>query len=281
MRLHEALCATATRLYKYLMSDYHEEFSFAVREWVLSRLLVVRRRLERPRAIQHARDISTLYGPHTLPAELLAVWNNGIDIMEQVVAEDQDPDSVRGEIVGKLTAVLARFLLHVDEHPTLTRVWTFLHAAGRILAMDVLKCASAVLRAKSTKPQALGQSRLRRVEFFFKSPDASQVLRRAFLVGLMHLDPTLEVGPAIGPLLAVCIDLLKRFGQYLAYPCKLSFFIDTLVNAKLQSSSFPQRGKHNGRPSTPTMPTFVGSKAQGRGPSVSALLHRRNRSHRR
>ena len=42
------------------------------------------------------------------------------------------------------------------------------------------------------------------------------------IVGSLWLDPALVIGTAIGPLLAVCMDLLKRFDQYLAYPYKLS-----------------------------------------------------------
>ena len=50
-----------------------------------------------------------------------------------------------------------------------------------MLTMDLLKCANVVMRIKSVQPRAEGCKRLQRVEQFFKSPDVSQVLRRACL----------------------------------------------------------------------------------------------------
>ena len=78
------LCGVLTRIYKFLVLDYFEEFIASLRAWAVSGLQVCDASGERHDAQTHARDLQDLCGEKVLPSGLLANWNNGLQHMEHV-----------------------------------------------------------------------------------------------------------------------------------------------------------------------------------------------------
>lgn len=71
-----ALCATCSRLFKYLICDYFEEFSVALRAWVLENFQVVRVAPQEQEAHRvRVAALLALYGEEVLPASLLVFYN--------------------------------------------------------------------------------------------------------------------------------------------------------------------------------------------------------------
>ena len=58
------------------------------------------------------------------------------------------------------------FWRQVDEHPTLSRFWTFREAIRRLFAMHVLGFPSNALRLRSVKPRKENKSRMAKVQDF-------------------------------------------------------------------------------------------------------------------
>lgn len=58
------------------------------------------------------------------------------------------------------------FWRQVDEHPTLSRFWTFREAICRLFAMHVLGFPSNALRLRSVKPRKENKSRMAKVQDF-------------------------------------------------------------------------------------------------------------------
>ena len=123
-----------------------------------------------------------LYTSHVLPPSVLAVWNNGFDVMQHVLEDaSRDPDVCRPTVAGQLVQALQFQLLRVDEHPVITRFWTFRDAIDRMLMAVFLGMPSEVLRLRTTAPRAKNSKRLESVRKFLASPECVQLLRRTCL----------------------------------------------------------------------------------------------------
>ena len=98
-----------------------------------------------------------------------------------MVGDGVDPESERQRIMGEFTEMLINFLMVIDEHPTVTRFWTFREALGRMLAMIIIGFPKNALRLITLKPRPQNQKRLRLVLGFFEDPSCPQLLRRICL----------------------------------------------------------------------------------------------------
>ena len=82
-----------------------------------------------------------------------------------------------------MSMVVAKLLV-VDEHPTLTRLFTSRGGVGRMLTMDLLGLPRAGFEVKSSARE-LSHKRLGDVKACFGKPVLSQALRGASLVLLL------------------------------------------------------------------------------------------------
>ena len=136
--VHNVVCGVITRLYKFLLLDYYEEFRLATQSWVSTRLAIVRGDQVRAEAIQSLEGLVALYTERVLPRDLLRWWNNGLDSMQHRLAMedeprfDADPAGFRAYIVGEIAEALRKHCLVVDEHPTLSRFFTFIEHINRL-----------------------------------------------------------------------------------------------------------------------------------------------------
>jgi hypothetical protein len=100
-----------------------------------------------------------------------------------MLAIGADPVASRPELVQRFTAFLVKFLLTPDEHPTLTRFFSFRKLIDAMLTMDLIGMPrNKVFMLSKIKPREENQKRLKNVHKFFCNPEAKQVLRRASLV---------------------------------------------------------------------------------------------------
>jgi hypothetical protein len=181
------VCGVITRLYKFLLLDYYEEFRLATQSWVSTRLAIVRGDQVRAEAIQSLEGLVALYTERVLPRELLRWWNNGLDSMQHRLAMedeprfDADPAGFRAYIVGEIAEALRKHCLVVDEHPTLSRFFTFIEHINRLLLMDFLQMGPHAILLTTINPQVRNKGRMAQVLKFFKMEGGGQYLRRTSL----------------------------------------------------------------------------------------------------
>ena len=120
--LYKTITGVASRLFKFLICDYFEEFVFSVREWVVHKLVVQSaEEEENVAATSAAKALQRLYTEHVVPRDMLRLWNNGFGCMRHRLEPGENPDEERPRVVNDFVQWIVKHLLHVDSHPTLSR----------------------------------------------------------------------------------------------------------------------------------------------------------------
>ena len=155
------------RLYQYALRDHYEDFVNSIRAWVYTS----------PDALgaevaERAGSLQSVYGKRVIPDAML----------EHVAAVTSKPFASRSEeeqraICDNWIRVLVD-LLKPDDHPTLTRFFTFRCCIDRMLTMDIIGLPQAALKTTSSKPCEKNQKRLNNIQRFFKHKATTQLLRR-------------------------------------------------------------------------------------------------------
>ena len=237
----------ATRLFKYLINDYYEEFCTNVTNWVSKDLTLVEheeadrtllvadrtllgrgqeadrtllgrgqeadrtllgrgqeadrtllgrgqeadrillgRGQEADRTLlgrgQDIHDLRELYTEHVVPDTMVELWNIGAGHLSHKLAPGVEASASRSTLVNRFTTFIVKYLLTPDEHPTLTRFFTFRKVIDAMLTMDIIGLPRNLLKLGKIKPQQENQKRLKLVVRFFDRPEGKQALRRASLV---------------------------------------------------------------------------------------------------
>ncbi len=126
------LCGTCSRLFKYLINDYFEEFSIALQQWVASAFRVTpcdaaAQAAHRERVLK----FRALYGEDVVPETLVQIYNLRFDAPEHC-SEDLSDAEMR-EMRGTLFRELQKRVLLVEEHPIVTRFWLFAQCVRTLL----------------------------------------------------------------------------------------------------------------------------------------------------
>ena len=150
---HTHVCGAIVRLFKYLVADYYHEFYAALRGHVETlQFLLQQPAGSRP---EHWSRVAELYGEQVVPARVSFILNAGLDMWVHVVpphdmdAYTQDAEMHRCIVREKLLEELRHVLLHVDEHPTLTRMFTFEGHVHKLLLVHFLGIFGNVFRLLS------------------------------------------------------------------------------------------------------------------------------------
>jgi len=179
--LYKTITGVASRLFKFVICDYFEEFVFSVREWVVQKLVVQAAEEEDVAATSAAKALQRLYTEHVVPREMLRLWNNGFGSMRHRLEPGENPDAERPRVVNEFVQWIVKHLLHVDSHPTLSRFFTFRGCIDRMLTMSLIDMPKHAFKVRTMQPRKENQKRLRAVESFFKHAEAPQTLRRTCL----------------------------------------------------------------------------------------------------
>jgi len=255
---HRNLCGAVVRVFKYLVSDYYDEYvaNLRTRAELLEALV---RTPATEAAHQKAVLLQRLYGEDVLPQSLLCVLNAGLDSWGTCAQEGRTLAASR----ESLFQLLRRRILVVDEHPTLTRMFTFAGHVHTLLLLELLGLSDEVFQVHSVQPREYSSKRLAKVRAYLAAAATPQYLRRtslamqmtshvhnicgqlnakklpllvrlcqgevpaavdrdlAQLLARLHMDPALDVAAACALLLCVSAELVARFRQYEAFPYRL------------------------------------------------------------
>ena len=198
-KVYKDIAGVAVRLFKYLLLDYYEEFCTSAREWVLRALRLVEHSEAERTLLGRGPDVNKLrelYTNHVVSDEMLALWNNGLDDLSHMLPRGADPEAERTALVARFTKFVVG-LLKPDEHPTLTRFFTFRGCIDEMLTMDLINMPLEVFVLRNVKPREDNQKRLNAVRAFFSEEEAKQVLRRSSMV--LQLTGGLEALTAAKP----------------------------------------------------------------------------------
>jgi len=179
--LYKTMGGTAVRLFKYLLSDYWEEFVASTRAWV-NRTLVVLSSDHRDAAHEdYMRRLQELYTPHVVSDRCRRLFNGGLKPLTHVVADGVVAEAERPAVVRDVVDFVVRDLFTVDEHATLSRMFTYRDNLDHMFTMHLLGIPAACFRLQKVVPRKVNQKRMTRVHAFFNNPDAGQLLRRTCL----------------------------------------------------------------------------------------------------
>lgn len=185
--IHEEVTGVIVRLFKYLMNDYFEEFSLSTRDWVARKLRIVGPGDLDIEATRRVSNLKALYTDRVLPEKLFALWNNGVGSMQHRLDEQGarlyalDREAVFADVAFKLSHELRAHILVVDEHPTLSRFFTFRESIDKMLLMDILDVTPHCIKLQTVKPRDKNAGRLKSVQQFVKREGVGQYLRRTSL----------------------------------------------------------------------------------------------------
>ena len=183
---HRSVCGVIVRLFKYLINYYYDEFLMSLRTLVGKLEFGM---ASDPAALTKWSGMAELYGESVIPPMLLRYLNKGLDVWAHATASApaasapaaaEVPES-HDEVRAALVETLRRRLLVVDEHPTLTRFFTFKGHIDALLLLSFMGVAPAVFKLGTVKALLKNSSRLRSVLAFLDLPSTPQYLRRTAL----------------------------------------------------------------------------------------------------
>ena len=165
----KGVTATAARIYKYLLADYLEEFVDSIRKWVHGAPEFLAAEIA---SQPQAAALQALYTKRVVPDAV-------VDHVQAVLAGLTD--SNRRQRADAWVRFLVD-LLRPDDHPSLSRFFTYRCLIDGMLTMAIVAMPPAAFVVTRTKPRKEGQKRLRKVHEFFGDSACDQALRRASLI---------------------------------------------------------------------------------------------------
>ena len=150
---HESVTATAVRLFKYSMSDYYEEFVRSARAWVVANVDVLPPMLA---SQPQAANLQRLYGVRVVPDFLVAHVGKVLAMTHCTRAGTGDD----------LFTFIVNTLFKCDDHPALTRFFTFRGCIDVMLCMHILAMPQGAFVVNGVVPRKENQQRLNKYRRF-------------------------------------------------------------------------------------------------------------------
>ena len=249
-----SLAATSTRLFKYLIPFYSDDFGANLRKHVVDNLRV-RNHGVLPFDERLDAGMRRLYGPGVFPDSLCNALNVNVLQLARASSPSETPEEARGIVFDELF----RLTLIAEQKPVITRFWLFAMCICSILRTCLLGL-TGVFQVSTRAPQQENIKRLQRVRTFFADVANIQLLKRAALclrlstlavnisssksksdvpilvrlgrqevqrktceelfeiVAAIGFDPDLSTTPAIAQLLLTQLHIFIRFSEYDDYP---------------------------------------------------------------
>ena len=171
----DSICANSSRVFRHLMVDYSEEFSMSLWRWLESETRLLQEHEVDSVAMAAAKDLQKLYGSAVLPDELLEVYNSGLARPHHRPVGDADLPEVRRWFFR----VLRNAVIVLDEHPVVSRMFTFVSCVQTLLRYRLLHLPATVFSVSLVKPRAENQARLARFHKYLACADEDANLRVA------------------------------------------------------------------------------------------------------
>ena len=142
-KLHLTIGGTAVRLYKYLLSDYWEEFVASTRGWVDRTLVVLSSDHRNAAHEDYMRRLQELYTTGVISDRCRRLFNGALKPLTHVVADGVDAQAERPAVVRDVVDFVVRDLFTVDERPTLSRMFSYRDCLDHMLTMHLLDIPGA------------------------------------------------------------------------------------------------------------------------------------------
>jgi hypothetical protein len=145
------LLATCSRLFKYLASDYYEEFSSSFRDFAATIRLAHPDAAAQAAHDAHVGRLISLYGEEVLPSTLLKFYCLSLDEPCFCSADlgAVDLKALRGEF----WRAMQKKVLIVEEHPTLSRFWTVGWCVQTLFLIDLFHIPPEAFSTQALKPR--------------------------------------------------------------------------------------------------------------------------------
>jgi len=193
------VCGTIVRLFKYLMSDYYSDY-FANLQDMVQQLSTAESSPARLLNLRKWQELSILYGEGVIPPGVLFCLNGGLDewshnfqaesaapapgsaaLSPASASSNQPVYTSLQDVQQSVLKILRDRILVVDEHPTLTRMFTCAPHVECLLLLHFLGLLPTPLKFRGTEPQAKNQKRVTKVSSFVSAADTPQYLKRTSL----------------------------------------------------------------------------------------------------
>ena len=177
----ENVTATAVRLFKYLVPQSYDDLTRSIVVWVQGKCDVflpdsAGQPQAAPGSQPQAVRLQALYTQHVIHMDLAQVlyWpdTGSAPRFYTVVKEGEDIAAAAVRLQKTLQVLLPAQLLCVDNHPTLTRFFTFRGCVDRMLTMALLGLPNA-LEVKSSAREST-HKRLKKVRHFLTSQQVAR-----------------------------------------------------------------------------------------------------------
>lgn len=254
-----SICCNCSRLYKYLIPDYCEDFAKQLRTFVLSGLRT--KTGLRVDTNQFAADMQKLYGPRALPPDILSTLNGELGGLEVLCPDGSDRDQLCRDVI----CVLRKWILKVEEKPIVTRFFLFAECVFGILRSLLLGVPAHVFTVESKNPRLENQKRIDAFGRWYADPSTlghlkvaclclqltshctsmtakksksaedvptlvklgrGEVQAHTFLhmktvLSTLHVDAALNIDDAVFGLVHTECCIVVRFAEYLEFPTML------------------------------------------------------------
>ena len=173
------LCGCLSRIYKHLNPAYYEEFSNSVKLYLMQHCRTVPAdKAKQDNHKEHVSRLVALYGPDAIPVDMIDAYNITLEAPLHALSGDanQDPTHVR----GRFLSLIQKHILRVDEHPVVTRFWTFSACVLCLLRLYLFNLPLSILSV-STSARKEQQARLQRVKKYMQQAHAEGDVRVAAL----------------------------------------------------------------------------------------------------
>jgi len=177
-----AICATVSRLFKYLIPQYCEEYAANLRSWLVERIdaaSCTQGDILEPEARPDGAFFC-LYGSEVIPPDLRRLLNNSIFEWKHIFTEQQFPMDCL-HFRGEVFQLMYRLFLRHEDKPQVTRFWLFASCVCRLTLMKLLRVPASIFTTHTVRPQAQNQKRIQLFQDFYNHPDTGRDLRTAAL----------------------------------------------------------------------------------------------------
>ena len=109
------------------------------------------------------RGLQRLYTSHVISDKCRSLFNGGLQPLTHVVAVGMDAATERPAVERAVLDFIVRDLFTVDEHPTLSRMFTYRDTLDHMFTMVLLGIPSFCFRLQRIVPRKINQKRITHV----------------------------------------------------------------------------------------------------------------------
>ena len=154
---HRTVCGAVVRFFKFLVSDYYTDFCANLQD-IVGKLAIGEPSAVRDEQRAKSAALRQLYGDGVFPPGLLECLDGGLNDWSHCLTARRAPGpgaaatapAIRtlAEAKAVLLEILRKRILVVDEHPTLTRMFTFTPHIECFLLLSFLGCVGKLVKLR-------------------------------------------------------------------------------------------------------------------------------------